>query len=241
MSNPASFITDARASIIRYRTTVAIPIGYDALQPLATAGGEFVPIVNAAAAQYLPEALPGALLTRTGDMMLRAGRLAHSAALAHKRAHEKADTALRRAPEGVNAAFHPERRLRYRGLKEADAMRAVAAADLADLAALTIDGNLAALPAPAFELANERYLVAAVLAREGIAATYRLKPSAANPLADGIDEPAARRAAEAIIAGHDADGESVSIHERALRDWVSLLATSYALSPDDVFERMVSA
>lgn len=61
-------------------------------------------------------------------------------------------------------------------------MRAVAAADLADLAALATDGNLAALPAPAFDLANERFLVAAAMAREGISRTYRLKPSAAHPL-----------------------------------------------------------
>lgn len=239
MSNPATFTADARASVIRYRVTVAIPSGYDALQPLTAAAPGFVEQVNTSAAQYRDEALPGALLSLTGSMMLQAGRNAHSAALTHKKAHKAADEALRRAPEGVNAAHHPERRLRYRGLKEAEAVRAVAAAELADLAALVIDGNLAALPAPAFELANERFLVAAVMAREGISRTYRLKPSAANPLADGMDETAARRAAEVILEAHKADGDAIAIHERALRDWVSLLATSYALSPDDVFERMV--
>jgi len=237
MSNPATFTATERASVIRYRTTVAIPSGYDALQPLAAAASGFVEQVNTSAAQFRDEALPGALLSLTGSMMFQAGRNAHSAALTHKRAHQKADEAFRRAPEGVNAAHHPERRLRYRGLKEADAVRAVAAADLADLAALVVNGNLANLPAPVFEQANERYLEAVVMARPMTAQNYTLKPTAANPLADGLDETAARRAAEAIIAGHRADADAIAVHERTLRDWTTLLATSFGLSPDDVFQR----
>lgn len=239
MSNPASFTTTERALIVRYKTTCAIPIGYDALSPLAEAAPGFVEQVNAAASQYRDEALPGALLTLVGPQALQALRTAHAASVTHRKAWTVADRDLRTPPPAsvVDPAFHAERRLRFRGLKEADAARAVAVADLADLAALVVNGNLANLPAPIFEQANERYLEAVVVARPVTAQNYTLKPSAAHPLADGVDETAARRAAEAIIAGHRADADAIAVHERTLRDWTTLLATSFGLSPDDVFQR----
>jgi hypothetical protein len=241
MSNPATLVTDTRATLVRYKTTCAIPVGYAALSPLAEAAPGFVEQTNAAASQYRDEALPGALLTLVGPQALQALRTAHSASLTHKEAWHAADKALRTAPslEDVNPAFHPERRLRFRGLKEAEAVRLVGAADLADLTALVIDGNLAALPASAFELASDRYLEQVVMARTGISRTYRLTPSATNPLADGTDEPAARRAAQLVIEGHKADGDAIKIHENALRDWTVLLAHSFGLTADDVFARAI--
>lgn len=235
----ASFDQNQNATVITYRSVLAIPNGYDALDPLRSAGEQFVAQVNASAGDIRDERLPSYLAQHTGPTMFRAGATAHGASLNHKREYLAADRRLRQPAETIDLRHAPEIRVRFVGRELGQTMTAIAAADLATLAALVVDGNLADLAPEAFALATDRYLALNVLERTGMGAQYASKPRLDDPLAVGVDETAATRAAEAVLEGHKARAEMVATHARALQDYAAFLGHAYDMAADAVFDRMV--
>lgn len=237
----ASYDQNQNATVINYKRTLAMPNGYEVFNPIRDAALSWVAMINAAADDIKDDRLPAYLLQNTATPMFAAGRFAHSAALVHKREFQEADKRVRQPVETIDFRHAPERRQRYRNMKVGSAMAAIANADLADAAALVVDGNLANLAPDAFALANERYLVLNVLERTGMAAQYAAKPTVSDPLATGVDEAAAQRAADVVIDAHKARGKMVATHGRILQDYAAFLAEAFDLSAGDVFDRMLAA
>ena len=242
MVDIASFVQDQNASILNVNgSIVAFQNGYDVFTPVIDIAPRFVESVNAAANDIKDDRLMGYLLQHEGPTMFRAGRLMHSAALNHKREYLQADARMREPAPSIDRSHDAERRARYRGLEAGATMTAIADVDLADAAALYADGNLADLSSEAYALVEARYLILNTLEKTGMASRYALEPSLENPLALGVDKGASRRAAESVLQGHQARGEMVEIHTRTLRDYVALLANTFALSQPDAFARMLEA
>lgn len=242
MAHFASFVADNNASILNVGGSIAAFVnGYDVFSPAIDVAPRFVASVNAASADIKDDRLAGYLLQHEGPMMFRAGRLMHSAAMNHKREYLEADARMRQPAESVDRKHDVERRARFRSMKRGEAMAALATVDLADATALVADGNLADLSPDAWKLVSDRFLVLNTLERTAMRSSYALTPTLEHPLASGVDEQAAQRAAESVLQGHAARGEMVEIHKRTLQDFVVVLAHTFGLSPADGFARMLEA
>jgi hypothetical protein len=242
MADYANFQADDVANVDVLRmggSTLALMRGFEVLDPIREAAPRFATEANVIAETTRDEKLAGVLLERIGIQMFRVGRRVQTAALEHKRSFLEGDRKHRQPAESIDRRHDVERRARYRALDVAGQMTAIATADLADLTALTADGNLADLAAEAFALAEERFLVANTLEKTGLASRYALTPTVDQPLASGVDSRAAERAAEVILDAHRAMGEMVEIHERAIRDYTALLANVFNVSQPDAFARLV--
>ncbi len=240
MAAIAQIHTDQNATVARVLgATIALPIGYDALDPLRRELEQFVFVANGPASRYRDEEQKPFLLEEFGDRLFRAGATAHGAAMDHVRAHNEQETRYRKPAASIDRQHDAERRARFRDLKPSAMMQALDTATLADLAALTVDGNLVPLPADAFAEAETRFLEANTIETHALEARFAAKPTLSDPLPVGADVEAARRQADAIIKGHEADAEIIAIHRRVLQDYAGFLGAVFGMTAEECLNRIV--
>lgn len=240
MADIASFTTDQNATVARVLGAIlTLPIGYEALDPLRRELEQFVFFANGPASRYRDEEQKPFLLEEFGDRLFRAGATVHGAAMDHQRAHIEREAQHRKPAASIDRQHDPERRSRFRAVKPTQQMQALDTATLADLAALTVDGNLVPLTADAFAEAETRYLEANIIETKALEARFAAKPTLSDPLPVGADVEAARRQADGIIKGHNAEKQVIAVHRRALQDYAAFLGAVFDLPADEAFNRIV--
>lgn len=240
MAEIASIVTDQNATVIRaLDATVALPVGYESFDPIRSEGQQFVYFANGDAARMKDAEVRPYLREKFGDRFFRAAAASHGAMVDHQRQFLERDARAREPAPSVDRQYDPERRARFRNLEGGALMSAIAVADLPDLVALVASGNLAALPDQAFEEASKRFLVLNTVEKLGLQARFAAKPTLDNPLPVGADVDAARRQAEAILDGHEAEREMIGIHRRGIQDFSIFLGHIFDLTADEAFDRIV--
>lgn len=240
MTDIASFQNDRNATVVRaLGGLVAFPNGYDVFDAGREQTGQFVSFMNGPGSQIRDEAIHEYALEHFGDRLFGSGRKMHNAALDHHRQFRERDARMREPLASVDRSHDAERRERFRDMEPGgELMAAIQNADLADLTALTADGNLAALPDQAFAEAQSRYLVLNTVERFGLQAQFAAKASLADPLPTGPDTGAAQQQAADVLQSHRAEAEMVKIHARGLQDYAAFLGHVFAIEPADAFDRM---
>lgn len=240
MADAASFTTDNNATVARaFGAILALPIGYELLDPLRDELQQFVYVANGPASRYRDEEQKPFLLEEFGNRMFRAGATVHGAAMDHQRAHIEREAKHRKPAASIDRQHDAERRSRFRAVKPNAQMAALDTATLADLAALTVDGNLVPLTTEAFDEAETRYLTSNVIETKALDAQFAAKPTLTDPLPVGADVEAARRQADAIIKGHNAEKQVIAVHRRALQDYAAFLAVVFGMTAAETFDRIV--
>lgn len=240
MADIASITTDQRATIALVLGAIfAVPNGFEMLDLIRDQTTQLVAFANGPASRYRDEEQRPVLLEEFGDRMFRAGATVHGAMVDHQRAHIEREASYRKPAASINRQYDAERRARFRGLKPNAAMVALDNADLEDLAALTVDGNLASLPPDVFAEADARYLEANVIETHALEARFAAKPTLSDPLPVGADVEAARRQADAILQSHKANAEVIAIHRRTIQQYAAFLGSVFGLTTEAAFDRMV--
>ena len=240
MAELASVQNDTSATIIRVLGGLfAIPNGDDVYDPVRQEAGQAVAWFNGPGRKLNAESIRPEALVQIGDRMFGAGRRMYTAAIEHQRQWAGTDAEMRKPLDRLDRSNDPERRARFRNLPTGEMMVAIQHADLADLTALTASGNVAALPDEAFAEAEVRYLVENIVEKQALQAMFGPKRTLENPLPDGPDVAGARRQAEGIISGHDANRDLIAIHAQKLQEYSQFLSHVFGLDAADAFKRMV--
>lgn len=218
----------------------AVPNGFAALDPMREELVQLAAVANGVVSRFRDDEQRAELLNQMGNRMFAAGARSHALAVEHQQAWASRDARHREPAKSINRDHDTERRSRYRGLADAKAVAAVQAADLADLAALTVDGNLAGLPQAAYDLARARFLELNLVEKSGLQAQFARRATLDDPLPTGPDLDAARAQAREWLDAHEKDGKAVAIHRRALVDYAAFLSAVFGLPSASVaFDRML--
>ncbi|WP_187336462.1 hypothetical protein [Novosphingopyxis iocasae] len=221
-------------------SAVAHIVPHDALAPLAPALRSFAEQHRVAFATYRD----GAAVEHVRQVaapLLKATRSAIEAGRTERSAIAEADRVARTVPPSVDMSAAPERRSRYREMDSAAQVRAVQGASLADLAALTKDGNLAYLDPAAFELAERRFVALAQIERTGMMADHAQRPSLDLLTASGPDREAAERAANEVLARFDDRKAAMEAAERSLQSHLAFVAAALDMRPDEALAAVLAA
>jgi hypothetical protein len=191
------------------------------------------------AENYKEERQAEILFDMEGVAMAATARAAIDVARDEARTAMAADATFRAPVLTVDPAIIAFLWTRYGSLDRAAAAKAIEAADLETLTALTAHGNKAALDPVVYERAVERFKVLNWVERQKLAAKHPLTPSADRILATGPDMAAAEAEARADLATHAERLDRVQAAEASARDLVRLLAAVFSLRPDVMLNRIL--
>jgi len=185
---------------------------------------------------YQPDLVP-AQNDRMAGAVKAAVKSAQAALLSEKRNFEMADARAREPGPLSDAPWEAEYRASIAALELPQRIAAVSEMTFSQSSALIRQSSLdgLGLPPEVRELVMHRHLVNGHIARTGLSANYARRPTAADPLATGVDSAAAFAAGEVALSAHKKRSDRLELAADTLRSTVALIALTTDQSADAVW------
>jgi hypothetical protein len=227
-----------RGTVVNFDGVHALlPSNDPAYAPTIPAMRELVGTLTKLAETIKLEALPSALFKSTAARnAIAATSVTYGGLVQRKRDAETAERkAWERAPSVTDDKHDAEWIRLYRDLPASEQAQRALTADLAELTPIALNPALAGLHDKVQEIVADRYVALNFADKVGLAGSYPARPSLEGDiLATGVDNEAVEKASQVALAQHKRRIAQSEADEAAMRNIVAVLATAFAMPPEDV-------